>query len=132
MTPQQLIETDPAMIETINDRALAVFAQFLLNELGVEQAAMQAGDLLERLKAAGMRLVHQPTAAVLDSMSAEYEGQGLMTADLDDLVHDCMSETASAVNNCGMSDQISCLVENHGLDETRRMLNQLVKSKKPN
>ncbi len=56
---------------------------------------------------------------------SEAEEQGIKPHQLDDLVHDVASETASAINNGGLSAQIEYLVEQIGAAETREALAQL-------
>ena len=48
--------------------------------------------------------------------------------DLDDVVHDAVSSTASAVNNGGLSAQIAFLIEQLGTEETKRLIEEATNS----
>ncbi|MCP1540111.1 hypothetical protein [Methylorubrum extorquens] len=46
----------------------------------------------------------------------------LKPEDLDDSVHDAASSYASTINNAGLEGQIAFLVEQWGVEETRKFL----------
>ena len=52
----------------------------------------------------------------------EAEELGITPEDLDEAVHDTAGALASAMNNDGLEEQITFLVERLGVDETRRLL----------
>lgn len=66
------------------------------------------------------------TAPEADGEMAELlrraEALGLEPEDLDGLVHDAASRTASAVNNDGLGSQIGFLVDHHGVDRARALI----------
>lgn len=51
------------------------------------------------------------------------EKLGIDAESLDDAVHDAASQVASAINNGGIEDQIAYLLEQLGVEETARILN---------
>jgi hypothetical protein len=55
---------------------------------------------------------------------------GLRAEDLDDLVHEEASQLASSANNAGLEEQINVLVEQLGVDEARRALDQVAADRK--
>lgn len=69
-----------------------------------------------------------PDAADLLVQLAE---SNLDAEDLDDAVHTATSLQATNVNNQGVGAQVRCLVERLGLEETRRLLQQLTASTNP-
>jgi hypothetical protein len=62
------------------------------------------------------------TASPEASLVEFAEQNGLQAEQLDEIVHDCASMTASEINNAGMERQIDFLVENLGAVETRQRL----------
>jgi hypothetical protein len=57
------------------------------------------------------------------------EASGLESGDLDEIVHECVTATASAINNSGLWGQINFLVEQLGEADVETSLSELAASK---
>jgi hypothetical protein len=56
------------------------------------------------------------------------EASGVEPSDLDDIVHECASATAGAINNSGLWDQIEYLLGQLGHADTEKRLSELAVS----
>lgn len=69
----------------------------------------------------------EPLRDQISQLVRRAEQHGLQPEDLDDLVHDAASQAASMVDNDGLESQIEYLIEQRGLVDTEKALDELTK-----
>ncbi|MGO9110428.1 MAG: hypothetical protein ACLP9L_14490 [Thermoguttaceae bacterium] len=68
-------------------------------------------------------------ATVVERLVNKAESAGLKAEDLDETVHDLMSSIASDINNGGLEDQVTYLVEGLGEQDTERQIDELIEER---
>jgi hypothetical protein len=69
-------------------------------------------------------------ATIVERLTEKVNAAGLEPEDVDDLVHEFASSVAADVNNGGLEDQITYLVDGLGAQHAERQLDELIEERR--